>query len=291
MYKIAHISDPHVSYSDENGYGKRLVELLTDIKNKNCDHVIITGDIVDNPIRADLQYVKEIISHFGILESSRISVVPGNHDVFGGSPKGQDFFRFYMKCKETDYENNVDAFIETFKASFPSNHSFPYIKIINNIALIGVNSNFEWSMKKNREGSNGYLNDETIKKLKKILSSEEIKDKYKIILIHHYFSKPGHDEENYPEHSLWLRAINWKMKLYEKKKLLKLFKKYKINLILNGHSHVNQVYNLGGITIVNSSSCVMPLTDDLVRKYNIISIPAENEHDSNINIETITIGK
>ncbi|MDZ4712142.1 MAG: metallophosphoesterase [bacterium] len=289
MYKIAHISDPHISYKDENEHGKRLVGVLNDIKKKGCDHVIVTGDIVENPYPEDFEYSKEIFSHFGLLENSKMSVVPGNHDIFGGYPKAQDSFRFYINCKRVDYDKNVDQFIEVFKNTFPNNNAFPYVKIINNIALIGINSMGEWSMKNNREGSNGFIEGESLEKLKKILSSAEVKNKYKIVMVHHYFYKPGLDEEKQPEHTIWLKAINWKMKLYNKKNLFRMFKKYKVNLILNGHSHVNQVYIDKGITVVNSSTCVMPLTDDQIRMYNIISIPEEGDTERSIIIETIPI--
>lgn len=291
MYKIAHISDSHISFSDENGYGKRLVDLLKDLESRNCNHVIITGDIVDNPFKEDFQYVREIFSHFNLLDASKLTVVPGNHDIYGGTPKGQNCFRFYMNCKNYDFEKNVDDFIQTFKETFPSNHSFPFLKTINNMAFIGLNTLFQWSFKKNREGSNGYIDEDAYKKLIAILSSEEVKDKYKFVLLHHHVNKSGANKERYPEHSLWLKAINWKMKMYGKKKLLDILKRYRVNLILSGHTHVNEIYNIKGLTVVNSSASIMPLTDDQKQMFNIISVPEENESDRNITVETITIEK
>lgn len=288
MYKIAHISDMHISYNDSDGHGRRLVRLLKDIEDMNCDHVIITGDLVENPKAEDYQYTKEILSHYGLLDSSRMTVVPGNHDIFGGAQKGVQGVFFTSTCKNTDYEKTLDRFIDTFKETFPSNNAYPFLKIIGNIAIVAVNSIDRWSVSKNPEGSNGRISNVDFKKIKKMLSSNEIKDKFKLVLLHHHFNKPEINDE-LPGHSLWLKVINWKMKLYGKKKLLTLFKKYDVNLVLHGHTHVNDIYNSDGVSIVNSSSCLMPLTDDQIRKYNIIYIPDKNDADKNLKIETITL--
>lgn len=288
MYKIAHISDTHISYNDDDMHGIRLVELLKDIVERKCDHVFFTGDLAENPKASDFQYVREILYYYGLLDASRMTVVPGNHDIFGGAEKGIESIFFSLTCKKTDYEENLDTFIDTFKETFPNNNSYPFLKIINNIAIVGINSNDRWSEDKNPEGSNGKIQKEDFRKLRKILSSNEVKGKVIIILIHHHLNKPEL-KEDLPGHSLWLKVIEWKMRLYGRKKLLRFFKKYNVNLILHGHTHVNEIYNLKGVSIVNSSACLMPLTDDQVRKYNIIYVPDENDADKTIKVETIIL--
>ncbi|MEO8665343.1 MAG: metallophosphoesterase [Ignavibacteria bacterium] len=288
MYKIAHISDLHVSYMDDDGHGNNMIELLSDIRERGCDHVLVTGDIAENPNIQDLLYVRELFSHFDLLDSSKMSVIPGNHDIFGGAPKGPDFFRFAMMCKKIDYDEKVDQFIDVFKETFPSNNSFPYLKIINNIAIVGINSIDKWSVKKNPEGSNGRIGENDFEKIKLILTSQYVKNKNIIVLIHHHFNKPWKNDL-YPAHSLWLQVINYKMKLYGKKKLTSLFRKYKVNLVLHGHTHINEIYNFKKNSVINSSACSTPITDDMIRKYNIISIPGENEPENTITVETIVV--
>ncbi|MCB0728765.1 MAG: metallophosphoesterase [Ignavibacteriae bacterium] len=288
MYKIAHISDIHLSYDDKNRFGEKLVEVLKDIQGRECDHIIITGDLVDNPEAENFQYLREIISHFELLNSDKLSVIPGNHDIFGGAPQGMNFFTFPTICKEVVYKENEDLFVESFRESFPEKTTFPYLKILGNIALIGVNSVDKWSQDKNVEGSNGRVTKEELKDLKDILNSVETKGKYKIIMIHHYFNELE-DDEGYPLHNLWLRSIDWKMKIYGKKKLTSFFKRHKVNMVLHGHSHINQIYNIKGVTYLNSSAAVSPITDDHQRKYNIISVPEETENSESISIETIIL--
>ncbi|HMS64325.1 MAG TPA: metallophosphoesterase [Ignavibacteria bacterium] len=289
MYKIAHISDLHISYSDENGNGKKLVELLKDISGRNCDHLVITGDLVENPETKDLVFVKEILSHFDFTDELRLSIVPGNHDIFGGAKKGLDEGLFFSSvCKNIDFKENTENFIDIFKESFPEQETFPYLKLINNIAIIGINSVGEWSADDNPEGSNGIIKSEDMLKMKKILSSEELKGKYILVLLHHHLYKEKL-REDLPKHSLWLKTISYKMKLHDRKKILELFKKYKVNLVLHGHTHISEVYNVNGISVVNSSASAAPLTDDQVRKYNIINLPGESDTEKVIEIETIVL--
>ena len=288
MYKIAHISDLHLCFNDNNKYGEKLIELLKDIKSRNCDHIAVTGDLVENPELKDLQYLKEIFSHFDLLDSAKLSLIPGNHDIFGGAPSGMNFFTFPTICKNTIYADNERNFIEAFNESFPERSAFPYLKLIDNIALIGINSVDKWTFEKNVEGSNGRVSKESFNDIKDILSSAETKGKHKIVLIHHYFNDLD-DDNGYPLHNLWLRSVDWKMKLYGKKKLIGLFKKHKVNLVLHGHSHINQIYNIKGVTYLNSSASICPITDDHKRKYNIISIPDEESNGNSISIETVNL--
>lgn len=291
MYKIAHISDLHISFSDEDEHGKRLVELLRDIRSRDCQHIFLTGDIVENPEVRDLQYIKEIISYFHLLDSARLSLIPGNHDIFGGPPKGKLFFVYSLMCKELDYDGALNLFCNTYSDTFPDsyNPAFPFLKILNdNIAVIGINSNARWSLKKNPEGSNGEILKDDLQKIEDILSRDSIKNMYKFVLMHHHFNEPSSDA-HYPAHSLWLRVVDRKMRLYSKKKILRLFKKYNVDIIFHGHTHINEIYSIKKKSIINSSAGVYPLTDDQIRKYNIISIPDPGDNKKFLNIETIIL--
>jgi len=272
MYKIAHISDLHISYKDENENGKKLVELLRIINEKDCDHLLITGDLVENPVEQDLHYVNEILLKFGYDDPSKISIVPGNHDIFGGAYKGLGSILFPKRCKDTDYEKNMNQFCNVFNKSFPDELSFPYLKIINNTAVIALNTVMQWSAEENPEGSNGIVLTEDFLKLKKFFKCGSLKDKFVFVLLHHHLNVP---EENdiFPAHSLWLKTIDWKMKLHNRKAFLKCSKEIKTNLIFHGHTHVNEVYVERKIPVVNSSACSLPLTDDGIRSFNIVSVP------------------
>lgn len=289
MYKIAHISDLHISYKDEDGNGKKLVELLHDIKEKECDHVFITGDIVENPGEQDLHFVREILVKFDLMHQERLSIVPGNHDIFGGAYKeGLGSINFPLRCRNTDYEEKLGMFIEVFRETFPENAYYPYMKIMDNVTVTALNSVQKWSVDENPEGSNGYIETEDFLMLKKIFKKDESTTKNKIVILHHHLNIPELNDE-YPAHSLWLKTINWKMKLHNRKALLKFLSKNKASIICHGHTHINEVYMERGITMVNSSACLVPLTDDGIRSYNLLYIPDKEDENEYLKIERVYI--
>jgi 3',5'-cyclic AMP phosphodiesterase CpdA len=288
MLKIAHISDLHLSYIDEKGRGKRLIDLLENIKANECNHIVVTGDIADNPLKEDLVYAREIFAEYDLVNKDTMSVVPGNHDIYGSAPSGERTFLFPKICSEIDYDKMLEQFTGIFADTFDGQQTFPFVKLLGNAAIIGINSLMEWSIDDNPEGSNGNLTELELRKLDRILKSDELEGKYKIVMLHHHFSRPE-DNEGAPAHSLWIKGIGYKMDFHKPAKFLKLLKKRKVNLVLHGHTHHSGIYFRKGLCFVNSSACAIPLTDDLTRRYNIITIPENWNADSKLGIETITL--
>lgn len=288
MYRIAHISDLHLSLKGNIGRGERLIELLEDITARGCDHVAVTGDIADDPLPEDLIYAREIFAQYGLISPESLSVVPGNHDVYGSAPPGQLSFMFPKICSEVNAEVMESRFAEIFADTFSYNAAYPFTKIFGNVVIIGVNSIIDWSIEGNPEGSSGGMNIEKMAQLEMILKNKELDSKHKIVLIHHHFSKPS-DVSEQPAHSLWIKAIGYKMDFHKPGRFLKLLKKCNVKLVLHGHTHYSCVYVKKGITFVNSSSCSIPLADDQVRKYHIISIPGDDEQSSAIGVESVTL--
>ncbi|MBX7043210.1 MAG: metallophosphoesterase [Ignavibacteria bacterium] len=288
MYKIAHISDLHLGLDDSKGRGELLLKLLEDIIERECSHIAVTGDIAENPVREDLAYAREIFAHFSLASPGKLSVVPGNHDIYGGAPPGIDSFRFPLICKNTDIKKTESQFLDVFSDAFEDVPAFPFVKVLGKTALIGINSMIGWSPDENPEGSNGGISKDKLNELEDILESDDLKDKTKIVLIHHHFSKPE-DVADYPAHAAWIDAISYKMKFHNPRKFLKALRKGGVEIVLHGHTHHNSVYVREGITFVNSSACMIPISDDSTRKYNIISIPEEEDEEESITIRTVTI--
>lgn len=294
MYKIAHITDLHIKKIDVKEHKKRLHELLESIQENQCDHIFITGDIVDNVEEKDFKTVRRIFRKYGILEDSKISVTIGNHDLFGGPTTPDNLFYFPTQCKQTDYKAAVTNFHYQFREAFKSaklysgDKVFPYVKIVlDKVAVIGVNSIALWSKIGNPVGSNGAIYDEQYDHIKEILNSEKIKDKFKVVLIHHHFNKIG-KTGNSIAHSLWLTFQQRTMRLHNKKRLFKLFKNADVKMVLHGHTHICESYSRRGAFFVNSSGCIIPFTENKIRQYNIIHIPKEPTN-MNYKIETVNL--
>jgi len=295
MYKIAHISDLHINKEEHDANTQTLLDLLADIVKRNCNHLFITGDITNNANDEEYEKMKNLLSKCDFLNSDSLTVTIGNHDIFGGAKKGPDVFLFPTDCKNTNYYEKVKIFYKQFNESFENTKLssedtiFPYLKILKeNIAIIGINSVAEWSSDLNPTGSNGNINDDNFKRIKKLLTQKKIKDILKIVLIHHQFNRPSKSELD-DEHVLWLYSERRTMRLHNKKRLFKLFKKAGVDLLLHGHTHITNSYKLKGSLFVNSSASAIPFTKDKKKRYHIISIPDEHEQMKNFSLEVITL--
>lgn len=259
--KIAHISDLHLcsNYKKQNAIKtKRLIQHALD---NSADHIIITGDISDKANEKDFLILRKILKTYNILEWDKTSLVIGNHDIFGGVQTAQDIINFPAKCIKTNYDIKVQTFFKYFEELFINTISisdenpFPFAKIINNIALIGMNSIDVYSKIKNPLASNGLVDKIQRLRLIKLLSKEELKGKIKIGMIHHHFYKnnvPSKSSEN----GLWNRIENFTMKLRGKKKLLKIFNDHNLKLVLHGHSHEVKDYERKGIIFLNAGGSI-----------------------------------
>ena len=295
MFKIAHISDLHIRLNDENKLKDKFVNLMESISNNGCNHLIITGDISDSSDVKELKQVKSILKKYKFDTIEKLSVTIGNHDIFGGAKKGPEVYLFPTECKNTNYNSKVRNFSDIFTQNneLKSNHKkgniFPILKKLSTkIVLISINSVAKWSVDLNPIASNGIVDTENLTKLKIILKSKVIKDKFKIVLIHHNFKEPEinslHDS-----HSLWLYSERNTMKLHNKNDLITLFDRYSVNLILHGHTHKTESYKINRNKYLNSSGCMIPFTDDRLHKYHIISFPDSKSNPFKFKTEIITI--
>ena len=85
--KLLHISDLHVEESTQHEVQKRLDALATLLisKAETVDFVLLTGDVAGKGRAKDYELTAPLLRQFldqvGIEDSSRLVVVPGNHDV------------------------------------------------------------------------------------------------------------------------------------------------------------------------------------------------------------------
>jgi 3',5'-cyclic AMP phosphodiesterase CpdA len=191
-----------------------------------------------------------------------MSVVIGNHDIFGGIHLAEDILDFPRRCKKTPYHSKIYEFRKYFHELFEEcqfaikNEPFPYFKSLGEVLLIGLNSVAPFATVKNPVGSNGKVAGHHIKRVDEILSSGRFKNRWKIILIHHHFSKIKKKVDG-TMHSVWGAIENQTMKLRGKSDLFNLLRKHSINLVVHGHHHENNEYTRKGIKFLNGGGTVL----------------------------------
>lgn len=276
---ILHVSDLHLSSTFKKDNIIKTRNLLKHFVDNDYDHLVITGDISDNSEEKDWLLLKKMLQLFGIYNSDKVTVIIGNHDIYGGVQTALDILSFPKRCQQADYFAKIKQFVLTFKElhedvifSYPN--IYPFTKVVGNYALIAVNTIDLYSRYYNPFASNGKVSSTDLDSLSNHLSSPLIINKEKIVLAHHHFYK-NNCESTSSYSTIWNKIEKHTMKLRGKKKLIKLFSNNKVKLVLHGHSHEIKQYSRKGITFVNAGGCVDNLIPNLC---SIVSIDLSNDN-------------
>ncbi|HUI64126.1 MAG TPA: metallophosphoesterase [Bacteroidota bacterium] len=259
---IAHVSDLHLSAEHKRYNLRRARRLLEAISRHAVDHVVVTGDIVSDADTRDYEVARRLFKNAGLLDPMKLSVVTGNHDIFGGVHVAEDILTFPRRCKQTDFGEKVEEFRTAFREAFDrclfGSHAkaFPFAKIIGNVAFIGVNSVAHYSPVKNPIGSNGEIEKGQCRRLSQLLGSEPLAGLQKVILIHHHFNKtPGAGAGTL--NTVWGAIERQTLKMRGKKRLIELFRESGAALVLHGHVHINDDYTRKGVRFINAGGAFL----------------------------------
>ena len=277
MFRIAHVSDPHISRQYYREHIKSLKMLLRSIVDMGIDHIVISGDIVSTAHEDDYYLAREIFSKLGLLNAARLTVIPGNHDIFGGPHRAVDVLSFPQHIRGVDYVRNKTMFIQAFTETFhgvrrlAGRALFPFVKEIGPFRLIGLNSVPPWSFRYNPLGTNGFVSDEQFSALESIVPELQGDEFVNTIICHHHFNDLI-KEEDVPSNNFWKKVESKTMRMKKRRKLLRLFNEMNTRYVLHGHIHRNELDERNGILFANGAGAVC---DDPVRflKYNVL------EHD------------
>jgi 3',5'-cyclic AMP phosphodiesterase CpdA len=194
MFKLAHLSDPHLAPLPrarlKELFSKRLSGFLSwhlnrrrihsplalrlvldDIKANAPDHVALTGDLVNIALPDEYENACRWLAEFG--GADWITLVPGNHDAYMGDIcwQGIGQWRSYLTG-----DMPVGGASPTIGGL-----AFPFVRIRQYVAMIGVSTatptgvGMAWGM----------LGPEQIKSLRLALAETRRRGFYRVLLIHH----------------------------------------------------------------------------------------------------------
>jgi 3',5'-cyclic AMP phosphodiesterase CpdA len=273
--RLAHISDLHCSEKYHPGSIRRAEFLIETLLERGFDHLVVTGDLTANGESHEFQSVRALFRKYDVLDTRRLSVVIGNHDIFGGVHEVNDILRFPGRCRRTDYRGKVEMFRRYFAEAFEGcilgsrEHGFPFAKIVKNVLLVGLNSIAPYSRLKNPFGSNGSVGNSQFRRVKNLLAVESFLKMDKIILLHHHFS-PGRRAAGGTLEEVWNTLEQESLRLRGKRKLAAMFNRHGASLILHGHVHENREYVRHGIRCINGGGSL--LNDTAALQANMITI-------------------
>ncbi len=97
--RIAHISDLHLNTFFKSSNLRQIKTLVKYALEQEFDHMVVTGDLVDNASARDLEILRNLFRKNNLLDTDRLSVIIGNHDIFGGPQTPEEIFTFTEKCR------------------------------------------------------------------------------------------------------------------------------------------------------------------------------------------------
>jgi 3',5'-cyclic AMP phosphodiesterase CpdA len=259
---IAHLSDLHLSALHKRSHIRRTRKALEYVHALGVDHVVVTGDITADGTPEDYRIARSVFASAGLLNPSRLTVVIGNHDVFGGVHTAEDILTFPGRCARTDEKAKLSAFGTAFQETFQGSlmpfekRIFPFARLIGDVAIITVNTIAPYSRVKNPLGSNGSVDDKSFDALSDLLGSAAIRSRRKIIALHHHFHKMREARAG-AVHSVWGAIERQTMKLRGKSRLVKLFARNGVDIVLHGHIHQSVEYVRDGVRFVNGGGSVL----------------------------------
>jgi 3',5'-cyclic AMP phosphodiesterase CpdA len=295
--RIAHLSDCHINLKYHPQHLPRLRRTLEDaLEHNGADHIIITGDLTSNADARDLLTTRRLFESFGILKSSKLTVIVGNHDIFGGPHLADDLLSFPDRCKKLDYDEKLSIFQDTFAELFSDTitmdeSGYPFLKRIKNVCLLGFNSIARHSLIQNPVGSNGIITPEAHQQTLKLAKHHAWNTaSSRIALLHHHTFRPrdvAHLElaDGISRGGIAARIEQRTLKLHGKRQLFKHFKAIEVDMVLHGHIHFTGNYVRDGIMCYNGGGAVYPVFRGGGYYYNMIEINGKRQTCTAIRVE------
>lgn len=281
MLKIAHLSDPHVNLKYHPEHLSRLELVLKDaIERQGADHVVISGDITSNADERDFLAVRELFQKLDLFDPSRLTLVIGNHDIFGGPHLADEVLSFPRRCQNCTYDERVAYFHEVFKplfrGAYVEDEPYPFVKKVKGVALIGLNSVARHSQYRNPVGSNGEIDEQQFKSLVKMLSLPMVRSaKQRVAVLHHHLFRRK-DEKHLHSYStpkgLFALIEQETLKLRKKRRLISVLQKGDVDTVLHGHVHFTGDYPRKSIRCYNGAGSVFPLLGEKDLTYNLLTV-------------------
>jgi 3',5'-cyclic AMP phosphodiesterase CpdA len=259
--KIIHISDLHLDYKNKINNFDKLISLLEYINKIGFDHLVITGDVTHTGQKYDLRSLRDLLFEYNLLNAKKTTIIIGNHDIFGGVVTAEDVVTFPSCCRKINFSEKVEEFHNYFSELYDNcifpygENKYPFIKLLDDIVLIGINSVAEYSLFNNPLASNGKIGKKQLKALRSELVNSKYENKTKIVLSHHHFAQFVKDSAHL-NNPLWDKIEKNTMKLRGKKKILKTFRQSGIDLVFHGHIHKNCYYEKKGIRFINAGDSI-----------------------------------
>ena len=275
MYRLAHLSDPHVGplpparptellnkrilgYLSWHRRRRKLHRpevleaLLADLTAIAPDHIAVTGDVANISLPREFHQGAEWLARLGAPD--KVSLVPGNHDAYVAMP-WQDSWRHWGGYMAGDPNTAV-----THHRGFDD---FPYLRRRGELALIGLSS----ALPTPPAFASGTLGAEQLKRLEDLLEASGQEGLCRVILLHH---PPA-------------GAVKRRKRLTDAEAFCQVVARQGAELVLHGHDHTTTQLGIPGpqgpVPVLGiSSASVVKAGKRPASQYRLLAIASEGKN-------------
>lgn len=234
-----------------------LEQIVRELEGDDVDHVIISGDLSNLSLESELARAKVLVEPLGGYD--RVSVVPGNHDVYTrGAQRSRRFERFFGHLMWRAGEPQI----------------YPWFKDLGAVKLVGFSS-------ANATAplfAHGHVAQAQLDRLEALHAAGALAGGFVIGVVHHNLHRRG-------------RRKDWMHGLRNRDELVAACKRAGVGLILHGHTHVSNRFERDGIEIVGSGSSTWSSTEARhVGRYNVYTVDEGGVRDTEVRVFDAGVG-
>jgi Icc protein len=251
---IAHLSDLHFASRNDHYQMAKLDAMLGEFVRRRYDHLVMTGDLIDTAAPALWTIIREALVRHGLFDWSKTTVIPGNHDLIDL----EEEMRVYNALNPSDgsRKKRVNDRLRQFNAIFQPLISgngdgaagLPFVKVMRfgeiAISFVAVSTVEAWSGSENPVGARGSVSRDTLRAITEPAVRQALEGTFAIGLCHHAY-------KIYGTGALVDQAFDWTMEFKNRDEYLNAMQQLGIKLVLHGHFHRFQVYQVGDIHFIN----------------------------------------
>jgi 3',5'-cyclic AMP phosphodiesterase CpdA len=187
--------------------------IAREVARLDIEHVVVTGDLTNLALESEFELVRDLFEQDLGLDPSRVTIAPGNHDLYTrGSLTSRRFERYLAPYLVSDLpELAVDA----------GGGRFPVVKLRGDVAIVALSS----AVPRLPMVAAGQLGAEQLAALARVLAHPDVVRRTVLIAVHH------------PAVHEWSRMTTYVEGLRDAPALLAQLRPLARGMLLHGHLH------------------------------------------------------
>lgn len=219
-----------------------LGSLVQDLLARPADHVVVTGDLTNLSLEPELAKARSLLEP--LASGGRLSVIPGNHDVYTKDAARERTFERYFGDLMGDPAPGADG------------SRYPWHRRVAGLDLVGLSS----AEPRPLLLAGGRVDPRQLDRLRELSRSQGLHERFTVGLVHHNLHRRG------------LRK-DLMHGLSNRDEVLEACARAGIDLLLHGHTHVAHRFRHGAMRVVGCGSSTWTSTDPgHVARYNAYHI-------------------